>query len=643
MADQDAALTIKINADSSQATSAFGKLKDDTESLKGGFGGLTQANAMFFGGAVAGWETVIKLAGDAIKGIGEMIKGAEDEEQAMLLLKVAMENASDGTQDLFNQVKGLSEQYAVMSGKPLEDVEEGYSKLIKTTGSVKTAISAMQPVLDMAISQNMSVSQAAQLVGRAYEKGGNLLSRYGIIIDAHAKGMEVLNAIESKFGGTMEANSETTKNYGERSGVAWKEFGDTVGGALLNSIKRFQEFSATIAESLTSIFKAAQQNDFFKWFGAAISHLINVDIPMAAKIFTEVLPSIIKGGIAKGTAAWLDESNKMEADYSAHNEKMKKEATDMQAFRKKTGDIAPSETDAKEETTILMDLSAQTKAIYEKNGVDIVALEDKKRTELYAEAVATEKDRSKADENFTKNWNKWVVGQNNMELKAAEAQAKKVLDIEQKKIERFLEMKAKFGEAYATLDSNLHSEEVTAFQSGMQELSQLSNSKNKTLFDVGKAVSMAMIPVQTAQSAMSVFSGMVTAIPGPVGLALGTTGAAAAVLYGAERLTEVAGQNFQPASAANGIFPSGGINGEPYITTLDRNEGIMPQSMTTALQKNQITISGPQGSGGGTHVHFHGDIYGVPKDEFYKKSAQKFNEQIQSGKIKSGNFTGATS
>jgi hypothetical protein len=127
----------------------------------------------------------------------------------------------------------------------------------------------------------------------------------------------------------------------------------------------------------------------------------------------------------------------------------------------------------------------------------------------------------------------------------------------------------KYGIAVATINQALHSDEVTGATSAANDLVALQNSKNATLKEIGKAAAIEQIVVQTATAAMNIFEGF-SSIP-YVGYALGVAGAAAAIIYGGERIAEVTG-------AAEGGLMTGGIPGVDSIPVLaQQGELIAPK------------------------------------------------------------------
>jgi hypothetical protein len=117
----------------------------------------------------------------------------------------------------------------------------------------------------------------------------------------------------------------------------------------------------------------------------------------------------------------------------------------------------------------------------------------------------------------------------------------------------------KYGAAYAVINRAINSEEVQATKQAAGDLVELSQSKNETLKGIGKAASIAQITIKTAEAAMNIYNGF-SIIP-IVGPALGIAGAAAAVAFGAERISAV-------TAAADGGLITGGVAGKDSVPAL---------------------------------------------------------------------------
>lgn len=177
-----------------------------------------------------------------------------------------------------------------------------------------------------------------------------------------------------------------------------------------------------------------------------------------------------------------------------------------------------------------------------------------------------------------------------------QATAQTELDIERKLQEdlltkkiatnnQFLLEQKKYGVAYATINRAIQSDEVQGAKTASSELVELSQSKNETLKGIGKAASIAQITMKTAEAAMNIYNGF-SIIP-IVGPALGVAGAAAAIAFGAEKISAV-------TAAADGGLIEGGISGRDSVPAL-----LMPGELVVPRKSYSDVVDTMNGDKGG--------------------------------------------
>lgn len=223
--------------------------------------------------------------------------------------------------------------------------------------------------------------------------------------------------------------------------------------------------------------------------------------------------------------------------------------------------------------------------------------------------------------------------------KAAADQAK--LEIESRN--RFLLDQQKFGIVYATINKAMHSAIYQGSKQAFGELAELTQSSNATLKGIGKAAAIANIIIKTAESAMNIYNGF-SAIP-IVGIGLGIAGAAAAVAFGAEKVSQV-------NAAANGALVEGGIPGVDSVPfMLQRQELVVPRTSfedvigsTRAAREAERFL--PQGGsdngailseisakldnvGGGGSVVIQGDV--LADEAFIDRLLEKVSDRLMNG------------
>lgn len=200
------------------------------------------------------------------------------------------------------------------------------------------------------------------------------------------------------------------------------------------------------------------------------------------------------------------------------------------------------------------------------------------------------------------------------ELHAAELNAERAVALEKAQIQQkadlqYLKDKEKFGVAYAKINKAIGSEQVQGAASAAGDLVELQQSTNSTLKGIGKAAAIADITIKTAQAAMNIYNGF-SAIP-IVGPALGIAGAAAAVLFGAEKIRNV-------TAAADGGVMTGGRRGIDSIPTMTMpGELITPtrnfDEVVNAVADSRLAARGEGSGAGGGDVHV---VVGFTEDAF---------------------------
>lgn len=129
-----------------------------------------------------------------------------------------------------------------------------------------------------------------------------------------------------------------------------------------------------------------------------------------------------------------------------------------------------------------------------------------------------------------------------------------------------------------------HNEQVTsAIGDAFNTLSELAGKQTA----VGKALAIASTTIKTFQSAIAAFEGMVSEIPGPVGIALGVVAAAGAVATGIAAVKKIVAVDI-PGQGAGGPVPT-----SPEIMSAP----VAPTQKSTSLDPNSINQIGNATSG----------------------------------------------
>ena len=163
----------------------------------------------------------------------------------------------------------------------------------------------------------------------------------------------------------------------------------------------------------------------------------------------------------------------------------------------------------------------------------------------------------------------------------------------QAKIEQQQEIKLAQAEKEAKIDiaaTTAHNVQEIA-----QAMYELTGKKSREAFEIFKAASVAQAVIDTYKSATAAYSGMTTAIPGPVGIALGIVAAAASIAMGMANVQKIESQKMAEGGMLHGPRHSaGGIpieaEGGEYIQPVDTVNYYGPHVME-AIRKRAIPKS----------------------------------------------------
>jgi hypothetical protein len=156
------------------------------------------------------------------------------------------------------------------------------------------------------------------------------------------------------------------------------------------------------------------------------------------------------------------------------------------------------------------------------------------------------------------------------------ASAEEEANLKRQSQAQFVKDQIKYGQTYATINKFMNSEAVKGTADATQQLVQLQQSRNSTLAGIGKAAALIQIGIDTAKSAMSIYSGFAT-IP-IIGPALGVAGAAAAIAFGAEKMSRVR------SAQMGGVVPGSG-SGDIVPAMLEPGEIIVPKALSPTFKE----------------------------------------------------------
>ena len=158
-------------------------------------------------------------------------EGAADA-AGMEVLRVAVENAGES----WDQVGGTLDAYMTkmrdLAAIDDSDLKPALASLVAVTGDVEKSMELASLAADLAKGKNMSLSTAAELVGKVAQGNTSILTRYGIVLDDGATATEALGELQRRFAGQAEAYGATTAGQMEIVGLKIGDFRESIGQAM---------------------------------------------------------------------------------------------------------------------------------------------------------------------------------------------------------------------------------------------------------------------------------------------------------------------------------------------------------------------------------------------------------------------------
>jgi hypothetical protein len=226
------------------------KLKSSAVKNAGGFKGAMSSIGSFVTSTGAKIAAGLAAAGVA-RWLTECIKKAQEMAGTQALLKAAVVNSGAAWDPYSAKMETVVRSASNLSGFYDDELRGALTQMTVTTGSASVGLEYLGTVQDLARMKGMSASQAAVLLGKAYEGNITSLKRLGIMLPAGTKGVEALAAVQKKVAGSAKAYGETSAGAQARFNAKLEELQETIGGKIMPAFSGF----------LTML------GNVFNWFG----------------------------------------------------------------------------------------------------------------------------------------------------------------------------------------------------------------------------------------------------------------------------------------------------------------------------------------------------------------------------------------
>ena len=160
--------------------------------------------------------------------LSEFARAAAEEEVVFARLEQSIEATGRSYDEYSRQV-----ERAIERGEDLafadDQVADALARMTTVTGDAGAALDNINLAMDIARARNMSLSAAADLVGKVHEGNLGILSRYGIVVDENTTATEALALLQQRTAGQAQAYADTTQGALDRYRNSFDNLTESIG------------------------------------------------------------------------------------------------------------------------------------------------------------------------------------------------------------------------------------------------------------------------------------------------------------------------------------------------------------------------------------------------------------------------------
>jgi hypothetical protein len=265
----DNKIEVEIEVLIKQAEAAVKKLESKIEDIgptaERTFGKVDAALAVFAGNIIT--NVAGRAFGFLTDSILGSVKAAQEQEDAIASMNIALKNTGIFTETTARSLQAFSGEMQEASVFGDEFILQN-AALIQSLGQLdqQGLKRATKAAIELAAGLRIDLTSAAQLVGKAAAGETGAFGRYGIVIEETGTKAEkferVLQTIESRFGGSSQAQVDTFSGSIAQLANAWSDLQEEVGAFVTNNEKARSviSFLTNAIQGLTGSLAQSQPN-----------------------------------------------------------------------------------------------------------------------------------------------------------------------------------------------------------------------------------------------------------------------------------------------------------------------------------------------------------------------------------------------
>lgn len=268
-------------AQSSQVHSLAAKEEANSQNLvNDAIRGGVQGNLGFLdslGGIGAAAVTASAVISQLIETVNKYVEAGTQAEKANAAMTATLQANNFDAQNQISIIEVGASSFAKY-GLSVSQVEDISSKMSPVISDGATQLRAIKDAADLAAAAHIDTAQAATLVQRAYEQGGTALHRYGVYIDTTARGVDVLTALEQKYGGVADEVARTGAGSLDHLAASQANLDEVTGKYFVDATKGWNDQRANFNDVISEQIQNGNK------FAGTLSAIDSVTLDIPAKL-----------------------------------------------------------------------------------------------------------------------------------------------------------------------------------------------------------------------------------------------------------------------------------------------------------------------------------------------------------------------
>jgi hypothetical protein len=190
------------------------------------------------GFGLAAGISVFSAATKAVDFLGDSLSAYTSDQASVAKLTQAIEANSTAWDGNMKAVEDVIASRTRL-GFADDDQRDSLAQLVAQVQDLDAALRIQRTAMDLARLKSMSLTDAGNVLAKAYNGSTTALNKMGIKLRAGAKGFEAIDAVQQRVAGQAQAYTETLAGQAEVMANSFDEFKESVGSAVNDALGPF--------------------------------------------------------------------------------------------------------------------------------------------------------------------------------------------------------------------------------------------------------------------------------------------------------------------------------------------------------------------------------------------------------------------